>query len=74
MKQSLDQLIQRFEQIVQQLKILEVVFSSASETCSHRSLADWKKIIGVKPDFFNSNTSRHLPDRLFQVDEDGPKE
>ena len=40
MKQSLDQLIQRFEQIVQQLKILEVVFSSASETCSHRSLAD----------------------------------
>ncbi len=74
MKQPLDQLIQRFEQIVQQLKILEVMFSSASETRNHRSLADWKNIIDVETDSFDSNSSRHLPDRLFQVTEDGSKE
>jgi hypothetical protein len=74
MKQPLDQLIQRFEQIVQQLKIIEGVFSSTSETCSHRSLADWKSIISREADSFNSRPSKHLPDRLFQVDEDGSKE
>lgn len=74
MKPPLDQLIQRFEQIVQQLKILEVVFSSASETHNHRSLADWKNIISIETDSFDSNSPRYLPDRLFQVDENGFKE
>jgi hypothetical protein len=74
MKQPLDQLIQRFEQIVQQLKILEVMFSTTSETCGHRSLADWKKIIDIKADSFDLNPSKHLSDRLFQIDEDGSKE
>jgi hypothetical protein len=74
MKQPLDQLIQRFEQILQQLKILEVMFSSTSQTCSHCSLADWKNIINLTTDSFDSNPSQHLPDRLFQVDEDGFKE
>jgi hypothetical protein len=74
MKSPLDQLIQRFEQIVQQLKTLEVVFGSASETHSHRSLTNWKNIIGIKTDSSDLDSSRYLPDRSFQVDEDSFKE
>lgn len=73
MQQPLDQLIQRFEQIVQQLKVLEVMFNSASETRSYRALADWKNIIRIETDF-DSNSSKHFPDRPFQVDEDSSKE
>jgi len=74
MKPPLDQLIQRFEQIVLQLKTLEVMFSSTSEIHSHRSLTNWKNIVSIRANSFDLDSSRCLPDCLFQVDEDSSKE
>lgn len=54
MEPPLGQLIQSLEQIIQQLKNLEVMFGSTAETYNQRKKSQWKSVVTIDinaPDF-----------------------
>lgn len=69
MKSPLDQLVQRLEQITQQLKMLETVLGSASKTSHHGLLADWKGI-RLRRDVIHADPTNELPTDPFQAQPD----